>query len=129
MKQFQTETFTIKLHDNFLKEFIVKKNHTLEAKDVWASKEMSMQFNPNAKYYVILEGEENTSVSSEARRAAASDEYSKYTAALALCSNNAYMAIIGNLFLKINKPKVPTRFFEKREEAIAWLESKMGERK
>lgn len=129
MKQFQTDTFKLIIHDNHLKEFIVRQNQTLEAKDVWESKELSKSYLPNTKFYVLMEGEENASVSNEARRAAASDEYSKYTEALALCSNSSYMAIVGNLFLKINKPKVPTRFFEERNSALAWLNELMATKK
>jgi hypothetical protein len=125
MKEFITDTFKLRIHDNLLKEFIVRKNQTLEAKHVWESKELSKKYKPSEKFYVIIEGEEGASVSSEARRAAASEEYSKYTAALALCSDSSYMSIVGNLFLKINKPKAPTRFFEDRESAIRWLQSQM----
>jgi len=125
MKEFQTDKFILRIHDNLLKEVIVKKNQTLQASDVSESMKISNEYKPGHKLFVLFQGEENASVSGEARRAAASKEYSNQTAALALCSNNSYLAIAGNLFLKINKPIVPTRFFEDRKEAIAWLESQM----
>lgn len=126
MKEFVTDTFKLRIHDNLLKEIIVRKNQTLEAKHVWESKELSKKVKPSEKFYVLIEGEEGASVSSEARRAAASDEYSRYTAALALCSDSTYMSIMGNLFLKINKPKVPTCFFEDKSKAMKWLENRMN---
>ncbi len=125
MKEFQTDKFILRIHNNLLKEVIVKKNKTLQADDVWELKQISIKYMPNQKFYVIIEGEEKASVSGEARRAAASKEYSDYNAALALCSKNSYLAILGNLFLKINKPKVPTRFFEDRTKALSWLKSLM----
>jgi hypothetical protein len=29
--------------------------------------------------------------------------------------------LVGNFYLKVNKPPVPTRFFKTPEEAIRWL--------
>lgn len=125
MKEFETDAFRIKLSDNFLKEIRVKKNVTLSPDNVRESMALSANFMPGEKFYVLIEGEENGSVSTEARRLAASEEYSRYTAALALCSNSLYLAIIGNLFLTVNRPKVPTRFFERREDGLIWLEEQM----
>ncbi len=125
MKEFQTDSIIVRIHDNLLKEVIVKKNKTLRANDVLESKQLSSEYKPMTKFFVLIEGEDNASVSAEARAAVASKEYSEHTVALALCSNNSYQAIVGNLFLKINKPSVPTRFFEDRKDAITWLQSQM----
>ena len=125
MKEFETNAFRMKISDNLLKEISVKKNVTLRPVDLKESKKLSTEYKPGVKFYVLIEGEENGSVSTEARRLAASEEYSHYTAALALCSNSLYLAITGNLFLTINRPKVPTRFFEKREDGLIWLEEQM----
>ncbi len=126
MKEFETKSFKLIIHENLLKEFIVKKGVTLHEKDIWESRDISIGYKPGIKLYVIMEGEEDTQVSPDARRAAASEENSKYTAALALCSPSVYQAIAGNLFLKINKPKVPTRFFDSRDKALAWLKMLMN---
>lgn len=124
MVEFETDIFRMKINDDLIKEIIVKKNQTLKLKDILETKQLSVEYKPGVKFYVLIEGEENASVSVEAKTAAASEEYSKYTSALALCSNNLYDAIVGNLFLKVNRPKVPTRFFEKREVALLWLKEK-----
>jgi len=121
MKQFETNAFTLVIHDNLLKEFKVKKNVMLQEKDVWESRDLSVKYKPNTKFFVLVEGEENSQVSADARRAVASDEYYKDVAALALYSNKTLGAIGGNLFLKVNRPKVPTRFFDNREKALKWL--------
>jgi hypothetical protein len=121
MKEFDTEAFRMVLHDDLLKEFIVKKDHELRESDVRMSLRLTEQHYPGVKFFVLLEAEAGAAVSHDARRLAASPEYSRHTAALALHSSNVLMAIAGNLFLKINRPKVPTRFFEDREKAIGWL--------
>ncbi len=124
MKNFETNAFTMTIHDDLLIEFKVKANVNLQASDVWESRDMSVNCIPGKKFFVLFEGDEDASVSGEARRAGASEEYTKHVAALALYSDKAYERIIGSLFLKINKPKVPTEFFDDREKAIAWLKIK-----
>jgi hypothetical protein len=121
MKQFETDAFKMTIHDDLIKEVKVKKNIELQPADVWQSRDLSISYKAGVKFFVIIEGEEGAKISPDARRAAASDEYTKSTAALALCSNKIYEAISGNLFLKINRPKVPTRFFDNRDKALDWL--------
>jgi hypothetical protein len=121
MRVFETKAFLMKIHDDLLIEFLVKENVTLQAEDVWESRDLSVNYIPGKKFYVLFEGDEDAVISGEARRAGASEEYTKHVSALALYSNKAYERIIGSLFLKINKPKVPTEFFDDREKAIAWL--------
>ena len=123
MKQFETDVFLMTIHDNLLIEFKVKKNKTLQEKDIWESRDLSVNYMPNKKFMVLMEAEDNFEVSGDARRAGASFEYSKHVAALALCSNKLHEMIIGKLFLKINTPIVPTKFFDDRNKAIEWLKN------
>ena len=121
MKRFETKAFLMTVHDDLLIEFLVKKNVNLQASDIWESRDLSVEYIPHKKFFVLFEGDEDAEVSGEARRAGASKEYAGHVAALALYSNKTYERIIGSLFLKINKPLVPTEFFDDRDKAIAWL--------
>lgn len=125
MKQFDTPAFRMIVHDDLLKEVRVNRGVTYSEKDVWESRDLSLAYKPGAKFFVLFEGEENSSVSAAARSAAATEEYYRYVAALALFGKTMLESIVGNLFLKINKPKVPTRFFDNREQAIEWLKLQM----
>jgi hypothetical protein len=123
MKTFETLNYLMNVHDDLLIEFKVKKNITLQEPDVWKSRDQSVEYIPGKKFLVLFEGDENSNVSGDARRAGASAKYADHVAALAIFSNKGYDNIIGSLFLKINKPHVPTKFFDDRDEAIAWLKS------
>ena len=90
MKTFETNAFLMTIHDDLLIEFKVKANINLESKDVWQSRDLSVDYLPGKKFYVLLEGDDDASVSGEARRAGASEEYTKHVAALALYSNKMY---------------------------------------
>jgi len=111
------------IHDDLLIEFKIKKNVTLQAGDVWESRDMSVNHFPGKKFLVLFEAEDGADVSGDARRAGASEEYTRHVDALALFSQKLHEKIIGNLFLKINKPIVPTKFFDNRDEAISWLKN------
>jgi hypothetical protein len=123
MKVFETDVFIMTIHDDLLIEFKIKKDKTLEPKDVWESRDLSVNYLPGKKFLVLMEAADDIEISGEARRAGASEEYSKHVAALALNSSNLLYKIMGSLFLKINKPKIPTRFFDDRDDAIRWLKN------
>ncbi|HQQ92969.1 MAG TPA: STAS/SEC14 domain-containing protein [Bacteroidia bacterium] len=129
MKEFDQDHFRMRISDDLIKEICVKENKTLNAEDMKLTKDLSLQYKPNSRFYVLLEGEDNSNLTSEARQLAASSEYSRYTAALALCSTKLTHRVMGNLFLKVSQPKVPTRFFENRQDALTWLRQKIQSEK
>ena len=119
----------MKIGDDLIKEIVVKQGQVFGEADVVESKQLSCDHKPNSRFFVLMEGEEGATVNNAARRIAASREYAQYTSALALCSSNLALRIMGNLFLKVNKPAVHTRLFETREEAVAWLRLQMDKQK
>ena len=126
MKSFETRSYLMHIYDDLLIVFKIKKNKTLLATDVWTSRDQSVDHIPGKKFLVLLEGDEQAAISGDARRAGASAEYAKHVAALAIYSPKSYEKVMGSLFLKINKPVVPIRFFDDRDEAIAWLRAQAG---
>ena len=121
MKTFDEPHFTMKIHDNCLIEFKVKKGISLTAEDVWRSRDLSVQYKPNTKFYVLTEAEDEFTPTQDARRAGASKEYSQHVNALAFYSDNMLLKILGNLFITVSRPIVPTKFFDEREKAVEWL--------
>jgi hypothetical protein len=125
MKRFETEVYTMVVNDNRLIEFKVKKDATLRASDIWQSRDQSWECYPGEKFFVLMESEGSFTPSADARGAGASDEYTKHVKAVAMFSNKMYESIMGSLYLKVNKPKVPTRFFDNRDKALEWLRGMM----
>jgi hypothetical protein len=41
--------------------------------------------------------------------------------AAAIISNKMVSMLIYNLFIRINKPEIPIKFFHKKDEAVSWL--------
>lgn len=127
MKEFETKAFKIKIHANGLKEITIKANVMVQAEDVWESNKLSTLSLPLPKYYVLLDGEVNAGISPDARRAVASEKYNENVLALAVFSNSTSENIMGNLFIKINRPKVTTHFFDDKTKALQWLMDRMKE--
>lgn len=119
----------MKIGDDLIKEILVKRGQVFGEADAKEAGQISRELKPNSRFFVLMEGEEGATVNNAARRYAASKEYAQYTAALALCSSNLALRIMGNLFLKVNAPAVHTRLFESREEALAWLNKQMEDYK
>jgi hypothetical protein len=62
-----------------------------------------------------------SSIDNEARKFISSPEAMKYSSAEAFVTTFLPHRIIGNFYMKINKPVKPTAFFETEKQAIEWL--------
>lgn len=60
-------------------------------------------------------------VSKEGGKYATSNDGTKYTSVNAVLTDNLAKKILMNFYQNINKSKVPTRGFSKKEEALKWL--------
>lgn len=121
MKSFETDAYTMIVHDDLLIEFKVKKDVKLQESDIWQSKAQSLEYMPNKRFVVLMESEGYMDASADARKAGASEEYSHHVKAVAMYSTKLHESILGKLYLQVSKPFVPTRFFDNREKALAWL--------
>lgn len=126
MKSFDTTNFTMNVHSDGLVEFKIKKGVTLTEKDVWLSRDLSREYLSGRKFYVLTEAEHEFKVTQGTRHAGASQEYSEHVAAHAMFTNHLTLKILSNIFIKVSRPVVPTRFFDEREKALAWLKSHMN---
>lgn len=73
------------------------------------------------KYPVLSDSRKLTEVTSEARVYGASEEVSETMLAHAVLIDKKADVFIINLFLRFNKPSIPTKFFNSEELALDWL--------
>jgi hypothetical protein len=121
MKTFETPSFKMHVHDDLLIEFIVKKDIKLQESDIWESKQLSLDYLPGKRFFVLMESEGYMDASADDLKAGASEEYSHHVKAVAKYSRKLHESILCKLYLQISKPFVPTKFFDNREKALAWL--------
>ncbi|TVR39840.1 MAG: hypothetical protein EA392_05230 [Cryomorphaceae bacterium] len=62
----------------------------------------------------------------EARKYSAKNELMKHHIAYAMVGRSLPVRILANSFIKINRPKVPTRLFRTEKEAREWLKNKIA---
>ena len=63
-----------------------------------------------------------SSIDTEARKFISSEEGMKYSTAEAFVTSFLPHRLIGNFYMKINKPVKPTEFFDTEEKAVEWLQ-------
>lgn len=81
-----------------------------------------MVFSEGQPHYILIDFTNVKSVTKEARDYMNSiDGGLKNILGGAFLSNNVVATLFINLYLKINKPHTPARFFTNKEEAIKWL--------
>lgn len=64
-----------------------------------------------------------SSIDTETRNFIAGAEAMQYSSAEALVTNYLPHRIIGNFYMRINKPVKPTAFFDIEEKAVEWLKA------
>jgi hypothetical protein len=79
------------------------------------------QLRGDRKAVILGVFEEDNNFTREAREYVASDEVSAIVAAEAFVIKGLALRILGNGYLKINKPKRPARLFNSRTAALHWL--------
>ncbi len=86
--------------------------------------ETRINFCKHTAYPFVIDLRGIRSISKEAREYMGK-EGSQYVTAGALLTNSFLAKTLGNFFLAINTPKVPSRLFDDKEKAIEWLKQFM----
>lgn len=76
---------------------------------------------PGKKFPHYIELNEFTIPSKDVREFMVSKERVKIAAADAMVLKSLPQRLMGNLYLQINKPIIPTKFFNTKEDALEWL--------
>jgi hypothetical protein len=125
MKTLETDVIRLTVHEDGFAELLIKNEAVFDTKDIKDGKRFSVECLPGKKIYYLIEVEGEAYTTREARELAASSKHATHHGAVALCSSKLAYKLLGNLYIRINKPKAPTRFFSDREEAIKWLRAQM----
>lgn len=62
-------------------------------------------------------------IKADARKYLAGSEAVKYVSAGGIYLDNYLHYLVGNVFLKIDRPLIPSRLFTDKDQAIRWLEA------
>ena len=62
-------------------------------------------------------------IDKEARAFSANKEGTRFTLADAFVLNSFALKLVGNFYLKFDKPIIPTKIFTEEDQAVAWLKT------
>lgn len=118
----ETNKYILKIYpeENYL-EYIIKTGVTLDVEDAIRSKKETLKLYPFKKFFVLAESVEFFNLPKETRRYTSTREFSDNTVCIAFYTENFSLAILGEMYNKINKPVVPTKIFTNRQVAKEWL--------
>ncbi len=111
----------LKKRDDGIVEIHCSDDFIYELKHVQENLAVLQTFAQQQPVSVINISKQNTSMSVEAISFTAKGAHASYVLAEAVVITSLTQKILGNFYLKINKPKVPTAFFNSLNEAEKWI--------
>src|SRR5688572_27105962 len=118
---FESKSFYIRFFPDNYAELIIKADILFNEQIAKHAKKVLELQNPGIKYYLYSEPEGFFRVTRKARKLGAMKEFSNHLAAVAFVTSNSSLALLGELYNKINKPAVPTKVFSSKDSAREWL--------
>jgi len=86
--------------------------------------EVRKEIQSGKKMKVLMDIRDMFQVSKESREYGARKEVSRLSSAMAILAGKSLTAtMVGNFYIRFNKPAVPTKIFKKETNAIKWLNS------
>ena len=123
MKTVELKNSIVSLAEDGIMHIHIKGGSEIELEDAVLIVEALGKLGGGKKYPVFIDCGEFSSVDKEARVFSTSPESNIYTLADAIAYDTLAHKLIGNFYIKYNKPSVPTQIFPSKEEAIKWLKT------
>lgn len=126
-KFFETENTSSEFIDDYLLHIKIKEFKELQLSDYKEIKQWVKETIVDKKIVNLLEFNPGSSSSRESREYASSKNGNNLNIGAAIVVNNLGQQLIGDYYLKINKPLNPTKIFSNKEKALSWIKSQFGE--
>lgn len=127
IKKYQTRITELFLSKDDFLQMEIRANEDFNINDCHELINAAKEIGNGRKFYNLIIVGEHTLADNEARTLSCSALGSIYKLADAFVISSLSQRIIANFYMKVNKPFVPTKFFNKVEEAIAWLKELRSE--
>ena len=98
-----------------------KSGCTITLEDCYAMAKFICQIGVAKKYLFITEPEHGSNIDEQARVLLASEKGNRYTLKNAILCSSIIHEMIGNFFIRMDNPVVPTKLFNNEVKAIEWL--------
>lgn len=120
-KVIELRAFKTWMGDDGICYTVVKPNAIIELEDALANTEAVKKVSMDAIYPILVNLKQIHSISKPARDHFSMQNRTAGVTAIGMLIKSPGSRIIGNFFLGLNKPTVPTKLFTDKDKAIAWL--------
>lgn len=123
VKKIEIDKAIVSLREDGIMQYNIKPHTEYSVRDVMAANDAAGKLGSGKAYPNIIFIDHFLNADADCRKYAASEESNVYTVADAFVLNSVALKLIGNFYIKVNKPVRPTRIFSNEQEAIDWLYS------
>lgn len=123
LAQVELNAATIGLRSDGIIQFLVKPNTSVTALDAAGMVDAAGKLGGGKKHPILIVAGKYAMADKETREFAASEAGNRYTIAGAFVIRSLAQWILGNAYIKVNKPLTPTALFYTEEDAVKWLKT------
>jgi hypothetical protein len=125
MNRAETQTGIFWIEDGILRcEVRVTERH--DHLDAQENVRVAMELSAGRRLPMLLDMRRARELTREARVYYASEEGAHLAHAVAMLIDSPFGVVLGNFFIRVNRPAFPVRIFRDEAEAIRWLRSIPG---
>jgi hypothetical protein len=117
------ENYTVSLRSDGIIQVDIKPEVEITVEEIKAGVAVIEEIGGGLKYPILFLAGEYSLPSDQARSFLAKSTSKTFALAEAYVIHSFSQKIVGNFYLKVNKPKRPTKIFTNEDEAIEWLKS------
>lgn len=122
MTTINSEKAIVSLIENSIIHIHLKSNNEIALTDAQEVVESMRIVGEGKKFPVFIDAGEFVTIEDEVRSFSASKAGNIYTVADAIAVDNIAQKLLANFYLKNDHPKVPTKIFNNKHDALAWLQ-------
>ena len=121
LDKIQTKGGAVSLQENGLLRIEISKTDEITIPNIKEYLEVIKELGGGKAFCNIIIIEDFVNVDNETRKFNASEEVNIYTIAEAFVIKSTALKIVGNFYIRFNKPARPTKMFSNEEDATNWL--------
>lgn len=125
--EYKTSNVTIRVIESNIFHNYVHEHATVTVKNILEVKNINLNLSNGEPYALLISKGEFSIVPPKVRELVSSNKFVGNTVAKALLSRCVADKIIGQFYIKINKPAIKTKLFTNKEKAISWLKQEISQ--
>lgn len=119
-KSISDNKFILSLHEEGFYDLFIKDNVEIFIDDMERIKAAQKELSGN-RIPILIDGGKYSTTNIDVMRYIAKNENMPYSKVSAYIAKSTSQKLLGNFYMKMNKPERPTRFFSTRADAIEWI--------